>query len=247
MAVEKALVKSVCTGVLPQADQGAVCQFGHGAPAGGHVAVGRAAHRYLGKAQQLGLLQGAAGGQRRGDDGKVALPVPQPLDGLGGGLVGDAQVHPRVLRPENGQLVQQDHMQGRLAGADGQRPALQAAVPADLLLAQLQLLHRRRHPPVEPLALGRQGDALVGAVEQLAPQLLLQVFHAAGDVGLVVLQQLGRPCKTAALGHHIKNTVIIVVDGHRKFSLYFMNYALSAIQKLYCKHINKIFYNLPYQ
>ena len=87
---------------------------------------------------------------------------------------------------KSGELVQQQEMQGNLVGADGDGAGIQAAVPLDLLLSQAQLLVGHRHPQEQPPPLGRQGDALVGADKELAPQLLLQVVHAPGDVGLVV-------------------------------------------------------------
>ena len=41
-------------------------------------------------------------------------------------------------------------------------------------------------------------------------QILFQIVHAAGDIGLVIAQYLRSPCKAFVLGDVVKNAVIIV-------------------------------------
>ena len=69
---------------------------------------------------------------------------------------------------KDGQLVQQEQMQGRLTDGDGDDAGVQTAIPADLILRQPELLIGHGDPAVEPFALRRQRDAPVGAGEQLA-------------------------------------------------------------------------------
>jgi len=64
------------------------------------------------------------------------------------------------------------------------------------------------------LAFRSQGDAVVGADKQLAAQILLQIVHAAGNVGLVIAQSFGGLGKALVLGNIVKNAVIIVGNSH---------------------------------
>ena len=128
----------------------------------------------------------------------------------GGGVVGDAEMNAGVELVESGKPFQQDQMQSGFAGGNGDAAGFQTAIPADLVLTQPQLLKRSGSPPIKPQPLRRQGNTAVGADEELAAQALLQIVHAAGDIGLVITQYLRSSCKAFALGDIVKNAVIIV-------------------------------------
>ena len=75
---------------------------------------------------------------------------------------------------------------------------------------------------------------MVGADKQLAAQILLQIVHAAGNVGLVVAQSFGGLGKALVLGNIVKNAVIIVGNSHF--------FRLRAISFIYVQHIKYTFY-----
>ena len=75
---------------------------------------------------------------------------------------------------------------------------------------------------------------MVGADKQLAAQILFQIVHAAGNVGLVVAQSLGGLGKAFVLGNIVKNAVIIVGNSHF--------FRLRAISFRYVQHIKYTFY-----
>ena len=159
----------------------------------------------------------------------------------GVGVVGEPQAHAGIAVVEGGELFQQRQVQRRLADPHEEGAGLQGAVPLDLLLPQAQLLIGRGHPLIEPFPLRRQGDAPVGADEELAAQGLLQVVHAAGDVGLVVLQHLGCPGEAAALGHIVEKAVVVIGDGHGTLlSGKGRNWCKEKLRKTYKNHIATI-------
>ena len=53
---------------------------------------------------------------------------------------------------------------------------------------------------------------MVGADKQLAAQILLQIVHAAGNVGLIIIQDVCCFGKAFVLADKIENAVIIKVD-----------------------------------
>ena len=77
----------------------------------------------------------------------------------------------------------------------------------------MKLFKRYGGTAVKALSFRSQRNAVVSADKQLAPQVLFQVVHAAGDIGLVVAQGLGGPGEALVLGNIVKNAVIVVRDG----------------------------------
>ena len=60
------------------------------------------------------------------------------------------------------------------------------------------------------LAFRRQGDAAVGAYEQMTAKLGLEIVHTACNIRLVIVKYFRSFRKTVMLGYMVKNPVIIV-------------------------------------
>ena len=133
------------------------------------------------KREQCGLVQWFLYLKRRCDHGAVYLPAQQGFCGPWGGVVGNAEMNAGLGAVKSGKPIQQEQMQGGFAGGNGDAAGFQTAIPADLALTQPQLLKRSGSPPIKPQPFRRQGNAAVGADEELAAQVLLQIVHAAGD------------------------------------------------------------------
>ena len=82
---------------------------------------------------------------------------------------------------------------------------------------------------VKPLAFRGQRDAMVGTDEQLAAQILLQVVHAAGNVGLVIAQHPRRAGKVLVFCHIVKDLVVFPVYIHGCSAFFPFQYRLMTL------------------
>ena len=160
--------------------------------------------------------------QRCGHQGEVRETALQGLDGLGRGVVEDPDGDAREVRLEDGQLRQQQYPERGLRCGNADLTALQVHLPEQLLLAGFQLLIGHRHMLIELLPVGRETDTPVSPDHKLAAQLRLQIVHAAGNVGLIVVQHLRRLGKASVRSHVIKNPIII--KSNHKLSSFPYNY-----------------------
>mgnify|MGYP006899779894 FL=1 len=71
---------------------------------------------------------------------------------------------------------------------------------------------------IDHLALARQRNSLLGAVEELAPQLPLQVLNGAGDAGLGQRELLGRSGNAAVFGYVVEDLKVLKARRHRRLS-----------------------------
>ena len=109
----------------------------------------------------------------------------------------------------------QKQMQRRFTGTDGNYTVFQPTVLPQLLLSGGELIVGQTHMGKEFFSFRGQGYAPVGADKQGASQLLLQIVHAPGYIGLVVTQNRCRPGKAMLLCYMVKNTVVIVGNRHK--------------------------------
>ena len=194
----------------------------------------RTADQNLPEGDQRGFLQGLSHRTGRGDRRAVHLSPQQPFHGAGGGIVGDPQVDPRIPPVKRVKAVQKGQMERGFAGGNGNAAGPQTAIRPEFTFAKAQLFKGYGSTAVKSLAFRGQGDAMVGADKQLAAQILLQVVHAAGNVGLVIAQSFGGLGKALVLGNIVKNAVIIVGNSHF--------FRLRAISFRYVQHIKYTFY-----
>ena len=121
----------------------------------------------------------------------------------------------RAVLLQNGE---QDAMQGDLACRNKDRSLFQIAAFNDFRLPRLDILKCDADMLKQPLALGGQLHAAVVSDEQRTPQFTLQRFNGAGQVGLVVEQNLCRLRDVPVFRYIIKYPVIIITDVHPVFS-----------------------------
>ena len=129
-------------------------------------------------------------------------------------MVRDAQPDAGVLGVKAPQPLRQVDVQRGLGGADADRAVGKAGTGAQLLLGILDLHGGGGDAGVKVLALRRQRDAPIGADEQHAMQLVFQLVHHVGDVGLVAAQHAGSLGKVLVLGHVVKDFVVVPIHVH---------------------------------
>ena len=115
---------------------------------------------------------------------------------------------------EPAEHVQQQSVKGHLAGADIYAARLETAAVGQQFLPLLQMRNGRRHVLIQPLSLFRQGDTPIGAGDEAAAQLVLQIVHHPGDIGLAAHYGRGRPGEIFVFRHVVKAAVVLVIDRH---------------------------------
>ena len=132
-------------------------------------------------------MHGGAQLRGGGDHAEIRQATLQRLNGLGGGVVGNAQPNARVFPVERPHLLQQQNVQGRLAGVNGQAAGLQRGDALQFVFPSQKLFLSDGNVGVQGLAFGGQGHAAGAAHQQLAAQLFLQPVQGAGHIGLAHL------------------------------------------------------------
>lgn len=166
-------------------------------------------------------------------------------------------VKSRIGLMKPAELGQKDSLQGGFVGPDGHRAVLQTLVAGKLGLTHLQLLVGQSHMGKQLFSLRGQRDPTVGTDHQSAAQLLLQIVHAARNIGLTAHQSLRGLCKTFIFCNKIKNPVILIIDCYDDPSLvWHRNWPFNALIILICYDENckyafyifrRVYYNIAAQ
>ena len=219
MVRKKPGVEPIGAGLLPQGNDGIICQLRQLHRLPGQAGQSRAHHGHLVNFHQGDGTKGLGNGRRGCDHCQVRHPRLHIPDGGGGGIVHQLDMNAGIAAAEHLQHRQQHGMQGNLCGGDTQNAPVQALTLGNFLLCGIQLLHCHRHMAVQRLPLGGEVHLSVGPEKQGAAQLPLQIPNGAGDIGLAVQQGIRRLGKALEFGNMVKNAVIFVVDIHQQLHI----------------------------
>ena len=103
--------------------------------------------------------------------------------------------HQRVLRPEGGHAVGEDAGGEELSAADGDGALQVGFLAQEVPFRPVGQSQDLLSPPLEHHAVLGEDDVVVAPLEQLHPQLLLQLRDLPGQGWLGHVQLLGRLCE----------------------------------------------------
>ena len=151
---------------------------------------------------------------RGGDHRKIHRTFFDRFHRLRGGMVENLDMDAGIIQMKIPKHRKQQPVQRNLTDTDGEMTAVQPPHSGDSRFPGLQLFHGNLDVGKQLFSLRRQGYPPVGAQKQPASQLLFQIVHGAGDVGLAVDENLCSSGKAVVFGHIIEDPVVIVGDGH---------------------------------
>ena len=129
-------------------------------------------------------------------------------------MVQDPDAYAGVVLPEFFQYGKEYAVQGDFACRHGNDSGLQAPVSGDLLLSAHDMLKRDQHMSVQLFPLGRQADSVSLSHKEGTAQLFLQLFHHAGNIGLIIEERAGGAGKALVFRNIVEHLVVLIVNVH---------------------------------
>ena len=185
---EKVGIECIGAGLLPQGNDGMGAERFQGNGCMGQFLKGRAAHGDFLDGHERDAAQFLWNGCWRSDHSQVCHPCLKVSNGGGCSIVNQLEMDAWIAAAEGFERRQEHGTQGYFGCGNAQHPTVQSLTASQFLLCRLQLLHCDGHMTVQRLPFCRQRHLTIGADEQRAPQLPLQVADGTGDVGLAVHQ-----------------------------------------------------------